>query len=71
MEFEYFAQYDWSADILAAKKRQLQMIKELYKPIAIEVRLAKRADKPQIPWAKLMRLKSTLPSVKEIINQIK
>jgi len=49
-EFEHFAQYDWSADILAAKKRQLQLIKDAFKPIELQVNLAKRADKPSFKW---------------------
>lgn len=63
MEFEMFAQYDWSADILAAKKRQLELLHQLSN-VTHEVKLAKRADKPTgIPkW-----FKSTMPLIKDMI----
>ena len=63
LEFEMFAQYDWSADILAAKKRQLELLHQLSN-VTHEVKLAKRADKPTgIPkW-----FKSTIPLIKDMI----
>ena len=69
MEFEHFAQYDWSDDILKAKKRQLELIKAVFNT-TITIQLARRADKPVIGWAKLMTLRSTLPSVKEMIEGV-
>ena len=64
LEFEMFAQYDWSADILAAKKRQLELLHQLSN-VTHEVKLAKRADKPTgIPkW-----FKSTMPLIKDMIK---
>lgn len=66
LEFEHFAQYDWSDDILKAKKRQLELIRKLY-PITLTIQLAKRADKPVgVPkW-----FRSTMPSVKEMIEGV-
>ena len=63
LEFEMFAQYDWSADILAAKKRQLELLHQLSN-VTHEVKLAKRAEKPTgIPtW-----FKSTMPLIKDMI----
>lgn len=69
MEFEMFAQYDLSDDILKAKKRQLELIRSMYKPITHTIVHARRADKPM--GGPPPGFTSTMISVKEIINQVK
>lgn len=65
MEFEYFAQYDWSDDILKAKKRQLELIKAMYTTTHTIIH-ARRAEKPTggLPPGFI----STMITVKELIN---
>lgn len=67
MEFEMFAQYDWSDDILKAKKRQLELIRSMYTTTHTIIH-ARRAEKPMGGLPK--GYTSTMITVKDMIDPL-